>query len=135
MREDAAIQSPLSWDDPSFSLETFDLLFFPGGHEKNVRQVIDSPVVHKKVAEYFPQTRRPSRKAVAAICHGVLVLSESTLPNGKSVLHDVTTTTLPNAFESTAFWSTRLFLGDYYKTYGAGSDSCQTSVRTLRKTN
>ena len=27
-----------------------------------------------------------------------------------------------------AFWGTRLFLGEYYKTYGVGSDSVETAV-------
>ena len=41
------------------------------------------------------------------------------------------TTALPNAFEGTAFWATRLVLGDYYQTYGAGSDGVETSVSKL----
>ena len=122
------MKSPLAWTATGFSLDPFDLLFFPGGHQKRVRQVIDSPIVHRLVAEYFPKTRKPSGKCVAAICHGVMTVSESTYPNGKSVMHDVTTTTLPSTFESTAYWGTRLFLGDYYKTYGAGSDSTETSA-------
>lgn len=128
MKEDPAIKTPLSWTSSSFSLDPFNLLFFPGGHEKGVRQAIDSPIIHKLIASYFPHTRKPSTKSVAAICHGVLAVSNSSLPNGKSVLHDVTTTTLPTTFEVTAYWGTRLFLGDYYKTYGVGSESVETSV-------
>ena len=60
-----------------------------------------------------------------------MVLSESSLPDGKSVLHDATTTALPGIMEQGIFWATRAFLGDYYKTYGAGSDSVQTSVMAL----
>jgi hypothetical protein len=61
----------------------------------------------------------------------VLAVAEATLPEGKSVLHDATTTALPDAFEGVAFWGTRLFLGDYYKTYGAGSDGVETCVGNL----
>lgn len=129
MKEEEITMKPLAWTDATFSLENYDLLFFPGGHEKGVRQVIDSPVLHKLLAEYFPQTRKPSRKSVAAICHGVLALSESCYADGKSLLHDVTTTTLPASFEGVAYWGTRLFLGDYYKTYGAGSETVETSVQ------
>ncbi|MCJ1407970.1 hypothetical protein MMC19_002042 [Ptychographa xylographoides] len=129
MKSDTAIQTPLSWTAPTFSLDAYNLLFFPGGHEKRVRQVIDSPIIHKSLRKYFPKTRKASDRAVAAICHGVLALSETTFPGGQSLLHDVTTTTLPSAFEGTAYWSTRLFLGDYYKTYGAGSESVETSVK------
>jgi putative intracellular protease/amidase len=128
MKNDPAVQSPLSWSSPTFSLESYDLLFFPGGHEKRVRQLLDSPILHSLLASYFPKTRKPSNKAVAAVCHGVLAVAEATLPNGKSVLHDATTTALPDAFEGAAFWATRLFLGDYYKTYGAGSDGVETCV-------
>lgn len=65
-----------------------------------------------------------------------MVLSESTydsddvdaLHKRKSVLHDVETTALPARFEQVAFQSTRLFLGDYYKTYGVGSDDVEEAV-------
>lgn len=129
MIEDAAWKSPRSWKDPSFSLDEFDLVFLPGGHDKGVRQILDSPIVQKKIVAYFPQTRKPSKKAVAAICHGVQLLAHSTGEDGKSVLHDVKTTALPGQFEGLAYNGTRLFLGDYYKTYGAGTDNVEDIVR------
>jgi putative intracellular protease/amidase len=128
MKTSPAIQKPLCWTAPSFSLDPYNLIFFPGGHEKSVRQLLDSPIVHQLMADYFPQTQKPSAKNVAAICHGVMVLSESMLSDGKSVLHDVTTTTLPATFEGVAYWGTRAFLGDYYKTYGTCSESTEASV-------
>ena len=123
----------LSWTAEGFSLDPYDLIYLPGGHEKGVTQVINSPVVHRLIADYFPKTKKPSRKSCAAICHGVMVLSDSSLPSGKSVLHDVTTTALPGAMEQSIFWGTRLFLGDYYKTYGAGSESVERSVGHARR--
>ena len=132
MAKSPAFQAPRSWTDPSFSLDTYDLVFLPGGHEKGVRQLIDSPVVQQQLAVYFPKTRKPSTKTIAAVCHGVLALSEAKLPDGKSVMHDTTTTALPSAMEEFAFWGTRLFLGDYYKTYGKGSESVETAVRISR---
>ena len=170
MVQDAPIQSPLSWTSPSFSLDPYNLLFFPGGHEKGVRQVIDATIIHEHLTRYFPQTLRsatvptlaindpdngPSKgtKSIAAVCHGVMVLAEAThshspsSPNtqeelqqspgeklpvsenaGQSLLWDVETTALPAFFEHAAFWGTRLFLGDYYKTYGAGSPCVEHSV-------
>ena len=200
MLELPPIGNPRSWSSPDFSLEQYNLLFFPGGHDKGVRQVIDSPIVHRHIAAYFPQTLRANpangaidsdakatangsiksserfptaAKAVAAVCHGVMVLSEScydaspsSLPSpssptsppppvsppsspvnqppngnnsneytndlldkaGKSILWDVETTALPAFFEKVAFHGTRLFLGDYYKTYGAGSESVEQAV-------
>ena len=95
--------------------------------------MIDSPVVHKLVAEHMPRTRKPSNKAVGAVCHGVMVLAAAQDAEGKSVLHDFVTTALPAFFESSIFWATRAFLGDYYKTYGAGSENVEAFVsqRTL----
>jgi putative intracellular protease/amidase len=121
-------QSPLSWTAPGFSLESFDFVLFPGGHEKSVRQIIDSEAVHQLVVDYFPKTKKPSKKAVAAVCHGVMVLSESKDSDGHSVIRDCVTTTLPSGFEKIAFWGTRAFLGDYYKTYGACSEDVEPSV-------
>ncbi|KAG8528262.1 uncharacterized protein KY384_007179 [Bacidia gigantensis] len=128
MKKEMESMSILSWSDDSFSLLPYDLVFLPGGHEKGVVQVINSPTVHKLIADYFPQTKKPSKKCCAAICHGVMVLSESSLSSGKSVIHDVTTTALPGTMEQSIFWATRMFLGDYYKTYGAGSESVERSV-------
>lgn len=123
------MRHPLSWSAPDFTLDSFDLVLFPGGHDKGVRQIIDSPIVHRLVADYFPQTRRPSKKVIAAVCHGVMVLSESKDAEGKSVIRDCNTTALPAKFEQAAYWSTRAVLGDYYKTYGHGSANVEESVR------
>jgi hypothetical protein len=121
-------KKPVSWTSPDFALDAYDLVFLPGGHEKSVRQIIDSPVVHKHLADFFPKTKKPSGKTVAAVCHGVMVLSKSKGDDGKSVLYDCVTTALPARFEQAAFWGTRAFLGDYYKTYGAGSEDVEASV-------
>lgn len=121
-------QHPISWSSPDFSLESYNLVFLPGGHEKSVRQLMDSPVIRKHLASYFPATRKPSKKSVAAVCHGVQVLSQTDGADGKSVIHECVTTALPTRFEQVAFWGTRAFLGDYYKTYGAGSDNVEESV-------
>ncbi|KAF5650039.1 class I glutamine amidotransferase [Fusarium sp. NRRL 52700] len=129
MLESNEARHPLSWTAPGFSLDEYNLVLFPGGHDKAVRQIIDSKEVHKLMLDYFPKTKKPSNKAVGAICHGVMVLSSARGGDGKSVLHDCTTTTLPGLFESSVYWATRAFLGDYYKTYGAGSENTEDSVR------
>ena len=56
------------------------------------------------------------------------MLSETKGEDGKSVIHECVTTALPARFEQVAFWGTRAFLGDYYKTYGKGSDDVEASV-------
>ena len=129
MNESDECKKPLAWSDKDFSLDQFDLLYLPGGHEKRVRQIIDSETLHKLIAAYFPLTRKPGKKAVVAVCHGVLVVSESKGEDGKSCIHECNTTSLPAKFEQVAFWGTRAFLGDYYKTYGAGSEDVEDSVR------
>jgi putative intracellular protease/amidase len=121
-------KQPHSWTDNNFSLDSYDLVFLPGGHEKSVRQIIDSLKLHSLLASYFPQTLKPSKKTVAAICHGVQVLAASSQEDGKSVIHDCKTTALIGTMEQFIFHATRLFLGDYYKTYGKGTDSVQQIV-------
>ncbi|KAF5968277.1 hypothetical protein FCOIX_11525 [Fusarium coicis] len=130
MLESDEARHPLSWTAPGFSLDTYNLVLFPGGHDKAVRQIIDSKEVHKLILDYFPKTKKPRNKAVGAICHGVMVLSSAKSSDGKSVIHECTTTTLPGFFESSVYWATRAFLGDYYKTYGAGSENTEDSVRS-----
>ncbi|KAH8896082.1 class I glutamine amidotransferase-like protein [Thozetella sp. PMI_491] len=125
------IQSPLAWTAPEFTLDPYDLVLLPGGHDKAVRQIIDSPRVHDLMLAYFPQTKKPGRKVVAAICHGVMVLSETKDANGQSVISNCTTTTLPAFFERSIFWTTWPVLGSYYKTYGAWSENTATSVQNV----
>jgi putative intracellular protease/amidase len=131
MSNSEELQKPLAWSDPSFSLEPFDLVLLPGGHEKSVRQVIDSVQVHQLLVNYFPLVKKPGKKALAAVCHGVMVLSESKDARGRSIIHDCITTSLPAGFEKLAFWGTRAFLGDYYKTYGAKSEDVEQSVSII----
>lgn len=129
-------KSPFSWSSPDFDLTPFDLIYIPGGHDKAVRQIIDSTVLHQHLARYFPLTRKdsPSKKAIAAICHGPLVLANTIDPgSGKSVLYECTTTALPAKFEQIAYWGTRLWLGGYYKTYGKGSEDVEESVAKVLK--
>ena len=129
MKTSLALQSPLSWTSPAFDLKKYNLVFLPGGHEKGVRQVIDSSAVHAHLAAYVPLTKQPSNRAVAAVCHGVMVLSTAKDAQGKSLIHDKTTTALMGGHEQGIWQATRLWLGDYYKTYGAGSDSVEVAVR------
>ncbi|KAJ9615786.1 hypothetical protein H2200_001863 [Cladophialophora chaetospira] len=130
--EAAAFQHPRSWTDASFSLKEYDCVVLPGGHDKGVRQIIDSERIHQLLAEYFPLTKKPSSKCVAAICHGVQVLAASEYSigdmAGKSVLADVKTTALQGFHEQFIYYATMLFLGDYYKTYGHGTPSVQEIV-------
>lgn len=123
------MRHPLAWSDPAFSLDPFDVVVLPGGHDKAMRQIIESAALHRHLLAYFPQTKKPGgRKVVAAICHGVMVLANAREAEGRSVIRDCLTTTLPAKMEQAAYWGTRAFLGDYYKTYGAGSEDVEQSV-------
>ncbi|KAK1457244.1 ThiJ/PfpI family protein [Colletotrichum cuscutae] len=113
MVKSAEMQNPLSWTTLGFTLDDFDIVHIPGGHDKEVRQLIDSTTAQKLLADYFPQTKKPGKKIGQ---------------DGNSVLYHCTTTALPGCFESLAYHGTRLFLGDYYKTYGAGTENVEDSV-------
>ncbi|KAK7424650.1 hypothetical protein QQZ08_008533 [Neonectria magnoliae] len=102
-------QHPLSWSESGFSLDSFSFVFLPGGRDRAVRQILDDTTVHSLLAEYFPQARRPNGvKAVGAICHGVLALANAEDADGQ-------------------------ILGAYYKTYGAGSEDVEDSVKKCLK--
>lgn len=125
------INNPVAWTAPSFKLADYDLVFLPGGHDKGMQSFITNKALHKHLAEYMPMTKRGSRKATAAICHGVQVLAAADAADGsgKSVIHEFETTSLVGTMESAAYWATRAFLGDYYKTFGDGTDNVETIVR------
>jgi putative intracellular protease/amidase len=114
----SAFQNPRSWTDESFTLDEFDLVFVPGGHDRAIRQILDSQRVHELLAGYFLLTKKPSKKSIAAICHGGQLLAASSYKDGKSILADVTTTALQRSHEQGIYQATRLFLGDYYKSMG-----------------
>ncbi|EXF74848.1 ThiJ/PfpI family protein, partial [Colletotrichum fioriniae PJ7] len=133
MVKSAEMQKPLSWTSLGFTLDDFDIVHIPGGHDKEVRQLMDSTAAQKLLADYFPQTKKPGKKIVSAICHGPLVLCNTKGQDGNSVLYHCTTTALPGCFESLAYHGTRLFLGDYYKTYGAGTENVEDSMRKAVK--
>ena len=132
MRKEPAYQNPISWSSADFSLKTFDLVFLPGGHDKGMKQYIESKKLHQLLAEYVPLTSRKdsSNKHLAAICHGVQVLAASDKDDGTSncVIHDFETTALPGPMEQGIFYATAPFLGSYYKTYGVGSPSVEQIV-------
>ena len=88
-------------------------LLLPGGHDKGVREYLESTVLQGLVADFFAAS-----KPVAAICHGVVLAARSMAPGtGRSVLHGYQTTALLKSQERAAYQLTRLWLKDYYLTY------------------
>ena len=102
---------PLKYTDAQ--ADDFDALFLPGGHDKAVREYLESEVLQALVADFFT-----GEKPVGAICHGVVLAARSMNPaTGKSVIHDYKTTALLKSQELSAYKMTRLWLKDYYLTY------------------
>ncbi|MCJ0762695.1 type 1 glutamine amidotransferase domain-containing protein [Variovorax terrae] len=112
---DALVQSP-EFQNPlaygQLAATACDALFLPGGHAVGMKPYLESVLVQAKVAAMF-EAGRP----VGAICHGVLVAARSRNASGRSVLYGRKTTALTRQMELTAWNLTRLWLGDYYRTY------------------
>lgn len=106
-----AFQSPIAYE--AIRADDFDALVLPGGHAKGMRVYLESPLVHAAIVAFF-EAPRP----VAAICHGTLAAARAISPRtGKSVLWGKRTTGLLRSQEMLAWRLTRLWLGDYYRTY------------------
>lgn len=111
MQQSDAFGSPQSYKDVHES--DFDALLLPGGHDKGVREYLESPVLQGLVADFFLR-----EKPVAAICHGVVLAARSVASDtGKSVIAGYNTSCLLKSQELLAYQMTRLWLKDYYLTY------------------
>jgi protease I len=110
MAANAAFRAPIRYE--AIRLQDFDALILPGGHAKGMRPYLESAVLQAHVAAFFEVA-----KPVGAICHGVLLAARSQTRWGKSVLNARKTTGLTRQLEMTAWWMTRIYLGDYYRTY------------------
>ncbi len=93
--------------------QSFDGVFLPGGHDKGMREYLESKVLQRFIAQMLA-----SDKPVGAICHGTLLVARSRAEaTGKSVLWGRRTTGLTKRQELIAYQLTRFYLGDYYLTY------------------
>lgn len=91
----------------------FDALLLPGGHDKGVKEYLESTTLQSLVVDFFS-----AEKLVAAICHGVVLAARSIdEKTKKSVIHGYKTTALLKKQELLAYNLTRLWLKDYYLTY------------------
>jgi protease I len=87
-------------------------LLLAGGHAPGMKPYLESPHLKALVAEAFAQG-----KAVAAICHGVLLAARAQSADNRSVLFGRKTTALTRQMELTAWALTGPWLGNYYRTY------------------
>lgn len=86
--------------------DEFDGLLLPGGHCPEMRPYLEDATLQAFVRQ-FSATGKP----VAAVCHGVVLAARSGILTGKQV------TALPSWMEGIAHNLTRLWMGNYYKTY------------------
>jgi putative intracellular protease/amidase len=70
MEQSPEFQNPISYEQAQ--AEAFDGLLIPGGHDKGVRELLESAKLQRMVAYFFDRS-----KPVAAICHGLLLLARS----------------------------------------------------------
>ncbi len=106
-----AFKRPIAWKD--IDPEEYDAMLLPGGHAKGMRQYLEGEALFDRVRAFWK-----TRKQVAAICHGVIVLARTVdRESGRSVLFDRRTTCLPKYMERSAWLTTAWKLGDYYRTY------------------
>ena len=110
MERTAAFIQPLPY--AALQEKDFDALLLPGGHDKGIKEYLESKLLQQLVPDFFK-----AEKPVAAICHGVVLAARSIDATGKSVIHHYKTTALLKSQELTAYNITRFWLKDYYLTY------------------
>ncbi len=109
MRQSEEFKKPISWS--SVKSSDFDGILLPGGHAPGMRPYLESEILQALVVEFFD-----AAKPVGAICHGV-VLAARSCKDGISVLRGRKVTSLLASQELFAWAITRLWLGNYYRTY------------------
>jgi protease I len=111
MEKTESFCNPLKYSD--LQEENYAAILLPGGHDKGVKEYLESEVLQRLVVDFFI-----AQKPVGAICHGVVLAARSINPDTqKSVIYNYKTTALLNSQELLAYNLTRLRLKDYYLTY------------------
>jgi len=111
MEKSDAFANPIKYD--AINEDDYDAIFLPGGHDKSVKEYLESEKLQQIIADFFR-----NKKPVAAICHGVVLVARSVdKDTAKSVIYNYKTTSLLKSQELLAYNLTRLWLKDYYLTY------------------
>ena len=93
--------------------ENFEAILLPGGHDKRVKEYLESKVLQNLIVDFFG-----AKKPVGAICHGVLLPVRSIDPDTKkSVIYNYKTTAPLKSQELIVYNLTRIWLKDYFLTY------------------
>jgi protease I len=109
MLEDSKLLEPvntISYEKALSDFANYDGLLLPGGHCPDM-----VPYLESKVAQQIVQQFDAVGKPIAAVCHGVVLAGRAGILKQKKV------TALEWWMESTAHNMTRLWMGNYYKTY------------------
>lgn len=114
LADDERFASPLRYADIDPS--AFQGLHLPGGHAPGMRAYLESDAVQRVVVHFFEHDL-----PVSAVCHGVVLVARSVDRSGRSVLSGRKSTCLLKTQENLAWNLTRLWLGDYYRTYRESS--------------
>ncbi len=111
MEKTAAFANPIKYT--GINEHDFDAIYLPGGHDKPVKEYLESELLQKSIADFFV-----AKKPVGAICHGVVLVARSkNKASGKSVIYNYKTTSLLKSQEMMGYYMTRLWMKDYYLTY------------------
>lgn len=111
MEQSESFCNPISYSQ--INKDDFDGIFLPGGHDKTVKEYLESKILQQCIVAFFK-----AKKPVAAICHGVVLVARSINPEtNKSVLYNYKTTALLKSQELLGYNLTRLWLKKYYLTY------------------
>jgi len=123
MENSESFRNPVKYSEVDEN--NFDAILLPGGHDKGIREYLESKILQQLVVKFFQ-----AQKPVAAICHGVVLAARSIDPvTGRSVIHNYKTTSLLKSQELLAFNLTRIWLKNYYLTYpGITTEDEVTSV-------
>lgn len=113
MEKDERFNAPVKYDDVDPA--EYSGIILPGGHAPGMKVYLESEKLQSIIVNFFREN-----KPVGAICHGVLLAARSINPEtGKSVLYNYKTTALLKSQELAAYYLTRAWLGNYYRTYPA----------------
>lgn len=115
MLKSPAFNNPIRYD--ALDVLSYDAAWYSGGHAQGMKPYLENEVLRAHTRGFWA-----SKRPVAAICHGVLVLARA------GVLQGVKTSCLPKYMELAAWGSTVLVRGNYYRTY---PETVEDEVRRL----
>lgn len=111
LERDSSFLNPLSYSE--IQPYKYDAIILPGGHDKRIISYLESKQLQNIVNSFFNMNR-----PVGAICHGTLVVARTMNPETKrSVIYNYKTTSLLNIQEVGAYYLTKIWAKDYYRTY------------------